>query len=108
MGMVGAWCARTIVKPCETYLEAQKGRDSMLCLQRSHVEVVIPLEPDLAHSLEPRGCQHLHIFSFLRDIAIFCAVNVAHNEMRYVGGQIELDGGAQVSADVPECGLAAN
>lgn len=63
------------------------------------------LQPDLAHHLEPRRRQHLDILPLFCDVAIFCAVNVAHNKMRYVRGQIELDGGAQVSADAGEDSL---
>jgi hypothetical protein len=77
----------------------------MLSLQRGHVQVVRPFHPDLAQGLEPCWRKHLDVFSEFGDIAVFCAVNVADNEVRYVRCEVELDGCTQVGADVAEGGL---
>jgi hypothetical protein len=74
----------------------------MLRLQGRHVEVVGAFEPELAHCLEPRGRKHLDVLPALGDIAVFGAVGAAHDEVRYVGGEVELDGCAEVCANVAE------
>jgi hypothetical protein len=96
---------RTVVEACEANLEPEEGRQAVSVLESSQVHFVFALEPDMAQCLEPGRGQDLDVFSALCNIAVFGAVGAADNEVRYVRGEIKLDGSAHLGGNASELRL---
>lgn len=95
---------RTVVKAGKADFQPVEGRQPVLLLKRRNVHVV-PFHPHGAHCLEPFRAEHLDVLPRLGDVAVLCAVDAADDEMGDVRGEIELDGGAHLRANIGKRGL---
>ena len=94
----------TISKASDTYSQAREGRQLELNLECLDIGLS-SLKPGLAYSINPFGTKALDIRPFLRNIFVFRCVGITYNQVRDVGGEIELMVSAHLRCDGGELRL---
>jgi hypothetical protein len=94
-------CIHTIIKARQANLQAVESGQAVLLFECFHIHIT-PFHPFCAHGLQPSREQHTNVLAALCDIAVLVAARIPNDEMRYVRGQIELDGRAHLRANRAE------
>lgn len=89
----------TIFETSYAYLQVGEGGQAKLFNKAIHIYIAA-LGPCLPDCIDPLWFQHMDIWSLLRHMFVLWSVDVAHNQMRNVSGQVEAVYGAHVGGDI--------